>query len=146
MAARIVPYLIVSGGPAAIDFYERALGATVTLRIDQPDGRVGHAELDVDGAQFSMADEFPEIDVVGPATLGGTSVTIELTVADVDAVVARAIDAGATVVREVADQFHGSRSGQVLDPFGHRWTVTTPGEEMSAEEMQRRTDEIYGDA
>lgn len=145
MTASIVPYLILRDGPAALEFYEQAFGARVNLRIDQPDGRVGHAELDIDGASFSLADEFPEIDIIGPATLGGTSVLVELTVPDVDAVAARAVAAGATVVREVADQFHGARAGQVLDPFGHRWTITTPGEQLSAEEIQRLVDQRAAD-
>ena len=146
VTASLVPYLIVQGGAEALEFYQRAFGAHVTLRLEQPDGRLGHAELDIDGAAFTLADEFPEIGIVGPATLGGTSVTLHLTVDGVDDVVARAVDAGAELTREVADQFYGSRSGQLTDPFGHRWTVSTPIDEVSAEEMQRRLDEPPDDA
>ena len=134
----LVPYLIVRGGAEALEFYRRAFGAHVALRLDQPDGRLGHAELDIDGASFTLADEFPEMGIVGPATLGGTSVTLHLTVADVDDVVARAVDAGAALTREVADQFYGARSGQLIDPFGHRWTVATHIEDVPEDEMKRR--------
>jgi len=137
------PYLIVDDGRAALSFYERALNAVVTMTIDQPDGRLGHAELTIDGASFSIADEFPEYDFVGPRALGNSPVTLDLVVPDVDAVVDRAVAAGATLLRPVAEQFYGSRSGQILDPFGHRWTISTPGDQVSVEEMQRRNDKLY---
>ena len=141
----LVPYLIVRGGAEALEFYQRAFGAHVTMRLEQPDGRLGHAELDIDGAAFTLADEFPEMGIVGPATLGGTPVTLHLTVVGVDDVVARAVGAGATLNREVKDEFYGARSGQLIDPFGHRWTVSTPIEDVSADELQRRLDELPDD-
>ena len=136
----IVPYLIVAGAADAIEFYRAAFGAEVTMRLDMPDGRVGHAELDILGAEIALADEYPEQSIVGPASLGGTSVTLRIVVPDVDAFVATAAEAGATVEREVADQFYGSRAGTLIDPFGHRWNVQTPIEDVSVDEMQRRLD------
>ncbi len=142
----VTPYLIVTGGNDAIDFYERAFGAVVTLRIDQPDGRIGHAAVNIAGAEFSLADEFPELSIVSPTTLGGTTTTLTLIVPDVDDVVARAVEAGATVLRAVADEFYGARAGTIIDPFGHRWTVTTPNEQLSEDEIQRRLDGLPDDA
>lgn len=143
----IQPYLSVRDGLAAIEFYQEAFGAVVDNEVMMPDGRVGHAELAVGtGAVFALADEYPEMDIVGPATLGNTSVSISLTVPDADASVARAAAAGATVEREVADQFYGARSGVIRDPFGHRWFIQTPTEELTAEEIRRRAAEGSGDA
>ena len=132
------PYLSVRGASAAISFYEKALGATVLSRIDQPDGRVGHAELNIGGAKIYLADEFPEIDFRSPESFGGSPVRIHLDVPDVDASARRMVAAGATVVRPVADQFYGDRSGQFRDPFGYTWTLSTHKEEVSPEEMRRR--------
>ena len=138
----ITPYLIVTGGSDAIDFYGRAFGAVVTLRVDQPDGRIGHAAVNIDGAEFSLADEFPEMDILSPMSLGGTTTTMTLIVPDADAVVDRAVGAGATVLRPVTDEFYGARAGTIIDPFGHRWTVTTPNEQLSEDEIQRRLDAL----
>jgi len=136
------PYLIVADAAAAIDFYVAVFGAVEATRLVQPDGRVGHAELRIGPAGIMLADEFPEYGNVGPRTLGGTAVSLHLVVPDVDATVAAAVEAGATLEREVAVEFYGSRSGTIIDPFGHRWMVQTPIEEVSAEEMQRRLDEL----
>jgi PhnB protein len=119
-----------------------AFGAVETMRLMQPDGRVGHAELRIGPAGIMLADEFPEYGFTGPLARGGTSVSLHLVVPDVDATVAAAVAAGATLEREVADQFYGSRSGAIIDPFGHRWIVQTPIEDVSVEEMQRRLDEL----
>jgi len=132
------PYLSVRGASAAISFYEKALGATVLSRIDQPDGRVGHAELNIGGAKIYLADEFPEIDFRSPQSLGGSPVRVHLDVPDVDESARRMVAAGATVVRPVADQFYGDRSGQFRDPFGYTWTLSTHKEDVSPEEMRRR--------
>ena len=132
------PYLSVRGASAAISFYEKALGATVLSRIDQPDGRVGHAELSISGAKIYLADEFPEIDFRSPDSFGGSPVRIHLDVPDVDASARRMVAAGATVVRAVADQFYGDRSGQFRDPFGYTWVLSTHNEDVSPEEMRRR--------
>jgi PhnB protein len=136
--ATITPYLSVKGAAAAIEFYEKAFGATEVFRIMQPDGRVGHAEVNIGGAKFFLADEFPEIGFRSPESLGGSPINIHLDVADVDTSARRAVAAGATVVRAVADQFYGDRSGQFRDPFGYTWTLSTRKEEVSPDEMRRR--------
>jgi uncharacterized glyoxalase superfamily protein PhnB len=131
-------YLCVRGAPAAIDFYRDAFGAIETMRMTGDDGRVGHAEITLEGMTVMLADEHPEIGVVSPETLGGTPVSLYLHVADVDATYARAVAAGATGERPPADQFHGNRNASLRDPFGHRWMLTQPVEAVSAEEMARR--------
>lgn len=136
-------YLVVRRASEALAFYQEAFGAEITMRLDQPDGRVGHAELRIGDSTFSLADEFPEMDIVGPETLGNTTMTVELTVPDVDAVFARALAAGATELRPVEAQFYGARSGRLQDPFGHRWSVSTPVETVSNDELQRRLDDLY---
>jgi PhnB protein len=138
----VTPYLSVRDAAAAIEFYKKAFGATEVTRLIQPDGRVGHAEINIDGARIMLADEFPEIGFRSPESLGGTSVNIHLDVPDVDAVARRAVAAGAKVVRPVADQFYGDRSGQLSDPFGYAWTISTHKETLTTEEMQRRMDEM----
>jgi PhnB protein len=140
--ASATPYLSVRNAAAALEFYKKAFGATEVMRLMQPDGRVGHAEISIEGARIMLADEFPEIDFKSPETLGGSTVHIQLNVPDVDAFVRRAIDAGATIVRPVEDQFYGARSGQLRDPFGYTWSVSTLRETLSNEEMQRRLDEM----
>jgi len=141
----ITPYLIVDGAAAAIDFYRAAFGAVETFRLDMPDGRVGHAELSFGGAEIALADEYPEWGLLGPIARGGTTVTLQLDVPDVDEVVATAAAAGATIERPAADQFHGSRVGTVIDPFGHRWSVRTHIEDVPVDEMRRRLAELEGD-
>lgn len=141
-ATAMVPALSVRDGLAALEFYRAAFGATVEMEVMMPDGRLGHAEVTVgDGIRFSVADEFPEMGIVGPATLGGTSIGIGLTVADADAAFARAIEAGATVDRPVEDQFYGARAGTFIDPFGHRWRLETRTEDLTADEVRRRAAE-----
>lgn len=134
----VTPYLIVKGAPRAIEFYKKAFGATEVMRMAQPDGRIGHAEVRVGDSAVMLADEFPEMGIVSPATLGGTPVTLLIYVEDVDARFAEAVAAGATVKRPVVDQFYGDRSGTLADPFGHVWTIATHKEELSPEEMDRR--------
>jgi PhnB protein len=136
------PYLSVKGAAAAIEFYKKAFGATELMRLMQPDGRVGHAQLDIGGAKIMLADEFPEFGLRGPESFGGSPIRIHLDVPDVDAMARRAIAAGATVDRPVADQFYGARSGQFRDPFGYTWNISTYKETLSPEEMQRRINEM----
>jgi PhnB protein len=135
------PYLLVEGAAAAIQFYVDVFGATERTRLDQPDGKVGHAELQFGDSVLMLADEFPDMQLRGPKAVGGTPVTMSLYVEDVDAVVDRAVRAGAKVLRPVEDQFYGDRSGQFEDPFGHRWSVATHVEDVPADEMQRRAAE-----
>lgn len=138
--ATATPNICVHDGAAALDFYTRAFGATETMRLMQPDGRVGHAEIEIEGAPIMLSDEFPDLDVRSPKSLGGSPVMIALQVADVDAFFERATAAGATVHRPIADQFYGEREGQLTDPFGYRWDIMTHIEDVSPEEMQRRID------
>ncbi|CAN5442711.1 VOC family protein [soil metagenome] len=122
----LVPYLAVAGAAAALDWYRDVLGAIETTRFVGDDGRVGHAEITIGGARLMLADEYPEIDVVGPLARGGTSVTLHLEVADVDYTYERAAGAGATALRAPSDQGHGNRNAQITDPFGHRWMLSQP--------------------
>jgi PhnB protein len=134
----VTPYLIVKGGVRAIEFYKTAFGATELARMMQPDGRVGHAEIKIGDSPVMLADEFPEMGQRSPQTIGGTPVSLMIYVPDVDAVVARAVAAGAELTRPVADQFYGDRTGGVTDPFGHAWFIATHKEDLSMEELQRR--------
>jgi PhnB protein len=134
----ITPYLYVNGAGRAIDFYKRAFGATDVFRLDGPDGKVGHAELQVGSSRIMLADENPAMGIKGPQTIGGTAVGLLLYVEDVDAVFNRAVKEGATVVRPLADQFYGDRTGGVLDPFGHSWYIATHKEDVSEQEMKSR--------
>jgi len=123
---RVTPYLSVKGAAGALEFYQRAFGATVADRMTEEDGRIGHAEIRIGDARLYLADEHPEIGFLAPATLGGSAVMIEMTVPDVDAVMRRATEAGATVARPAGDQDYGSRSGKLVDPFGHTWMISSP--------------------
>jgi PhnB protein len=133
MKTAITVNLTVRGGARAIDFYQRAFGATEVMRLASPDGHVV-AELAIDGARFFLADESPEHDNLSPESLGGSSVRVELFVADPDAVARRAIAAGAREVFAVADKPYGYRQGRVLDPFGHHWLIGRPLAETSAKQ------------
>ena len=141
---RVSPYLVVDGASAAIDFYSLIFGAVERMRMSGPDGKVGHAELAIGDSVVMLADEFPEMDAIGPKQVGGTPVTLSIYVEDVDATVDRAVGAGAKVLRPVQDQFYGDRSGQFEDPFGHRWSVATHIEDLSPEEMAKRSAEAMG--
>ncbi len=142
----LTPYLGVDGAADAIAFYIEAFGAKERMRMDGPDGKVGHAELEIGDGLVMLADEHPEMDVFGPKSIGGTPVTVSMYVEDVDAVVERAVAAGATVLRPVEDQFYGDRLGQIEDPFGHRWAIATHIEDVSPEEMGRRAAAMGGEA
>lgn len=141
---RITPYLCVDGANDAIAFYESVLGATERMRMDQPDGRIGHAELQIGDGVIMLSDPFEEMGVKSPKQLGGTPVTISVYVEDVDTVFQRALQAGASVIQDVENKFYGDRSGQFADPFGHKWSVATHIEDVSPEEMQRRAAAFMG--
>ena len=132
------PYLIVKGAAEALVFYKKAFGAEERMRCPMPDGRLGHAEVQIGNSIIMLADEFPEMDAKGPLSLGGTPVGICLYVLDSDAAFQRAVAAGAKVLRPIQDQFYGDRSGTVTDPFGHQWTISTHREDVSMEEIERR--------
>jgi len=137
---RLTPYLIVDGASAAIDFYGSVLGASERMRLPMPNGRIGHAELELGDSLLMLADENPDMDIRGPASLGGTTVSMHLYVEDADAVFARALEAGAKALRPLEDRFYGDRSGQFEDPFGHRWDVSTHVEDVPPEEMSKRAE------
>ena len=138
------PYLSIKGAAAAIEFYRKAFGATETMRLADPSGRIGHAEIKIGKAHIMLADEYPEMGFVSPKTLGGSPVTIHLYVEDVDAVALQAEAAGAKVLRPVEDQFYGDRGGGFEDPFGHRWFISTRKEDISPEEMKKRAAAKFG--
>ena len=134
----ITPFLIVKGAKKAIDFYKQAFGATELMRFDGPDGSIAHAELQLGDSRIMVSDEHPQMGFRGPQADGGTPVGLMLYVEDVDRVFRRALAAGAKTQRELQDQFYGDRSGTLIDPFGHCWTVATHVEDVSPDEMQRR--------
>jgi PhnB protein len=139
---RVMAYLVVDGAADAIDFYRDVFGATERLRLAGPEGKVGHAELQIGDSVVMLADEFPDMGASGPKSIGGTPVTMMIYVEDVDDTFSRALASGATEVRAVQDQFYGDRSGQLEDPFGHRWNVATHVEDVSPEEVSRRAAEL----
>ncbi len=137
IAQTITAYISVRNAAAAIAFYVEAFDAVEVSRLVGDDGRIGHAEITIGSSKLMLADEYPEIDVVGPQTRGGPTCSFTIEVPDVDASFARAVAAGATVERPVADQFHGNRMGWVRDPFGHRWTLSTPIADFDRAEYAR---------
>lgn len=141
---QIVPYLCVDGASAAIEFYGTVFGATERMRLAEPDCRLGHAELEIGTAVIMLSDEFPDLGVLAPKTVGGSPVTMTLYVEDVDDVFTRATDAGAIALSPVKNQFYGDRTGQFTDPFGHRWSVATHVEDVSSEEMAQRAAAMSG--
>jgi len=134
----VTPYLVVKGAAKAIEYYKKVFGATEVVRMPDPSGRIGHAELEIGGSHVMLADEFPEMGHQGPLTLGNSPVSILLYVEDVDSTVARAVSDGAHILKPVADQFYGDRMGFIQDPFGHRWGIATHKEDVSPEEMKER--------
>lgn len=138
----VTPYLIITGAAQAIEFYRQAFNAVETFRMPMPGGKIGHAEIRIDDSPVMLGDECPEMNIKSPTTLGGTATGICLYVADADAAFARATAAGAKVIRPLQDQFYGDRSGTVLDPFGHLWTLSTRKENLTPEEIGRRAAEF----
>ena len=139
----ITPYLICKNAEAAIDFYKRAFGAEELYRIGQP-GMVGHAEMKIGKAVFMLADEFPDMNAVSPETVGGTPVSLYIYVEDVDSFTEKAVAEGLKVLRPVADQFYGDRSGHFVDPFGHQWGFATHKEDLTPEELNERAKAAHG--
>ena len=124
---RLTPYLIVDG-------------ASERMRMPMPNGRIGHAELELGDSLLMLADENPDMNIRGPASIGGTPVSMHVYVEDADAAFARALEAGAKALRPLEDRFYGDRSGQFEDPFGHRWDVSTHVEDVPPEEMSKRAE------
>lgn len=140
----VTPYLIVRGGADAIDFYQKAFGAVELFRFPSPDGKIGHAEIKIGDSPIMLADEYPDMGYNGPHSMGGSPVSLMIYVEDVDAVFARAVEAGADIKEALQDKFYGDRMGTVTDPFGHVWHVATHKEDVSVEEMKRRAKAAHG--
>jgi len=138
----ITPYLIIKGAAEAIEYYKNVFGATEVMRMAQPDGRIGHAELKVGNSHIMLADEFPEMEHRGPLSLGSSPVSMLIYVEDADSTVQRAVAAGAKILKPVQDQFYGDRSGFIQDPFGHLWGVATHKEDVSPQEMEERMKKV----
>jgi PhnB protein len=140
----VTPYLCCRDAGAAIDFYKKAFGATELMRMGAPGGKIGHADIQIGDSHLMLADEFPEMGFLSPQTVGGSPVMIHLYVEDADATTARAVAAGAKVVKPVEDQFYGDRGGQLDDPFGHKWYVSTRKEDLSFDEVRERAAKMMG--
>jgi PhnB protein len=139
--AGVTPYLIVRDADRALAFYKEVFGARQTLRLDYPDGKIAHAELAIGEGYVMLSEEMAEMGFRGPLSFGGTPVSLLVYVRDVDAVYAKAIAAGAENKHPVADQFYGDRSGTIVDPFGHVWSIATHKKDMSSDEMQKAMEE-----
>jgi PhnB protein len=140
----VTPYLVITNAGKAIEFYKEAFGATECMRLATPDGKVMHAEIKIGDSPIMLCDECPDWNSLSPQTIGGTAVSIVLYVEDVDAVVKRAVEAGAKLLMPVADQFWGDRMGSVTDPFGHKWSIATHTEDVSPEEISTRAKAFFG--
>jgi PhnB protein len=134
----VTPYLAIDGAAEAIEFYKRAFGATEVMRMPAPGGKVGHAEIEIDGSRIMLGDEYPDMGFRGPKAYGGSPVSLHLYVPDVDAMAQQARAAGAKELRPVKDQFYGDRTGSFEDPFGHVWHIATRKEDLSEGELKRR--------
>ena len=142
----VTPYLIVDEAAKAIDFYRKVFKARERMRMPAPGGRIGHAELEIGDSVVMLADENPEMNARSPRSVGGSPISLLLYVENVDATVDRAVAAGAKLKRPVADQFYGDRTGGIEDPFGHQWYLATHVEDVSPEEMRKRSEELLASA
>lgn len=142
----LVPHLAVKAASKAIAFYETAFGAAEEFRLAEASGKIGYAQLRVGGAVFALADEYPDFGCLSPATIGGTPVKLQLYVQDVDASVARALQAGATLVRALRNEFYGDRTATVADPFGYQWQLSSRIETLGPSEMQARWNRMMSGA
>ena len=136
----VTPYLTLDDASKAIDFYKEAFGAKERVRMEAPGGKIGHAEIEIGDSLVMLSDAFPQGSSAPPRELGGTTAGVFLYVEDVDAAFKQAVDAGATVTMELADQFWGDRFGTVKDPFGHSWSMATHVEDVAPEEMAARAE------
>ncbi|HSP72413.1 MAG TPA: VOC family protein [Gaiellaceae bacterium] len=140
----VTPHIVVRDAARAAEWYERALGAEIGSRIPVPGGKFMQIELRFRDSSVMIADEFPELGVVSPLTLGGTYGALTIATDDVDALWRRALDAGAAVFQPLQDAFWGERHGQIVDPFGHRWGLAQHLEDVPQEEVVRRAAELFG--
>lgn len=138
----ITPYLVVDGGAQAMEYYRKAFEAQELFRMPMPGGKIAHAEMKIGDSPFMLADEQEEFK--GPKSYGGAAVSLMVYVSDVDRIFKQALAAGGKELRALADQFYGDRSGTLMDPFGHVWTVATHVEDVPPEEMERRAKEMHG--
>jgi PhnB protein len=134
----VTPYLIIKGAAKAIDYYKKVFGATVHVRMDAPDGQVGHAELQIGDSRIMLADENPKMGHRSAETIGASPVSLLVYLPDCDQVVAKAVAEGAKILKPVEDQFYGDRSGFIQDPFGHLWGIATHKEDVSPQELEER--------
>jgi len=141
-AQTAVPYMTVRNAAEAIEFYKRVFGAKEIMRLAEPSGRIGHAEISIGNAQIMIADEYPDYGALSPQALGGSPVKMHLQVRDVDTLAHRLVAEGAKEVRPVQDQFYGERSGQFTDPYGYTWVISQKIEDVSPREMRRRFDDM----
>jgi PhnB protein len=139
----VTPHLVCAGAADAIEFYKKAFGATEVMRMEAPGGKIGHAELQIGDSRVMLADEFAEMGFLSPKSIGGTAVMMHLYVEDVDATFPKAVAAGAMVTRPLKDEFYGDRAGQVEDPFGHKWHVSTHKEDLTIEEIDKRREAAF---
>lgn len=139
----VTPYLIVNNAAKAIDFYKKAFAAKEIMRMEKPHGKIGHAELKIGDAKIMLADEHLEMGAKSPSAYGGSPVSIHVYIKDVDTVVQRAVAAGAKLIKPVADQFYGDRSGMIADPFGHQWCISTHIEHLTPAQMKKRSAEAF---
>ena len=142
----VTPYLVMTGAAEAIEYCKKVFGATEVMRFPSPGGRIGHAEIRIGDSTIMLADDNPEMGFRGPKTFGGSPISLLVYVPDVDKTVDRAVAAGAKLTRPVADQFYGDRTGGLEDPFGHHWYVATHIEDVSPEEMQKRSEAMMAAA
>jgi PhnB protein len=140
----LTPHLVVRDAPAAAEWYARALGAHEHDRLPLPGGGVMYVELRFGDAAIMIADEFPDLGILSPLSIGGTAVVLHLDTDDVDRAWARALDAGAEEVHPLADQFWGARQGQLRDPFGHRWNLAQQVREVPREELEAAAAAVFG--
>jgi len=138
----VTPYLVIKGAAQAIEYYKKVFGATVVVRMDGPDGRVGHAELQIGSSRIMLADENPQMGATSATTIGNSPVSLYLYLPDVDKVVDKAVAEGAKILKPVQDQFYGDRSGFLQDPFGHFWGIATHIEDVSPQEMKERMKKV----
>jgi PhnB protein len=140
--AAVVAAINMPGAAVAMEWYKKVFNAKEKMRLTEPDGKVAHGEIDIDGTVIMIAEENPAYNR-SPKTLNGTSVVFSIYVPDADATIQKAVDEGATLIASAADQFYGDRSGRIEDPFGYKWMVSTHLREVSAEEMQRQLDDMF---
>ena len=134
----VTPYLFVRSAASAIDFYKSVFAAAEIMRMAGPNGKIMHAELKIGDSIVMLADENPQTGVMSPQTIGGFSVGLHVYIENVDAVIKKAVESGAKLLRPIKNQFYGDRSGSLLDPFGHMWSIATHVEDVSPEEMRKR--------